>query len=187
MSDSGVTGFPPGKQVTLIKETKAGFEITDGIVRAIAPKNSLTNDLNVLNAVLNQGGSQTSSFSLSATQPASAATPVNAQVPKTRKDGDKVASIPAKSADDKKLAASARQKKQLQADLADLDKRIKAAQAEIEEKKGSQRPVRRIYDAWGRLISYQGRSMYTLSPDASGLGPLIAKRDKLAERLAELE
>ena len=175
--DNGVQGFPPGKQVIFLKEIGEDYLITDGLARARAPKSSFTNNRDLALLAGKNGLPPLPHSPAPAARPPAIAKSATASAPQP---------LPNR-ASEQKQGPNAAKKSRLKTEIAALTKRIAAAQQEIEQKKSTQRPVRRTYDVWGNLVTYQGRSSYTLSADASGLDRLIEKKSKMADELAALE
>jgi len=51
-TEDGLHGFPPGKKVTLVREDILDLIVTDDVIEGRAPKDSFTNDLDILDAVM---------------------------------------------------------------------------------------------------------------------------------------
>ncbi len=177
VTNSGVQGFSPGKYVTLVRESGDDFVVTDGTILATAPRSYFTNDTTIASGLLKKQ------------EPKSAAVPAqgNERAAAFEKTKNALALKAAQRAEEHKQTLFELKKQQMAADVANLTQRIAAAEQEISQKKSTQRPVRRTYDAWGNLISYQGRSTYTLSPDASSIRQLTEQRDRLQRELADLK
>lgn len=176
VTDSGVTGFPVGKEVTLIREEKDKFIISDGSQLHAVPKSSFTRDP----AILNQ---------LKERPAANVATPA-AKPPEQSSNSsfsNPVVEI-ARLVDAQLPDSPEHRRRELRRELAVLEQRIADAREEIATKQATQRPVRITYDAYGRVRTYQGKSAYTLSADASeaGMKELMRRRDALMRDLSRL-
>jgi hypothetical protein len=51
---TGVTGFPQGKQVTLVREDGGSFVVSDGQIEVSKPKSFFTRDLDVVDGIRNR-------------------------------------------------------------------------------------------------------------------------------------
>lgn len=174
VTESGVSGFPVGKEVTLIREENGKFLISDGSQLARAPKSSFTRDIEVVN--------QARQKSMEARTPAAQAQEQTSDFHRLRTEEN------ARLIGEQPKGVTEQKRQRLRAELAAVEKRISAAEAEIATKQGNQRPVRRTYNAYGVLKIYQGKSAYTLSADASeaGMKDLIRRRDRLTAELGAL-
>lgn len=176
VTDSGVTGFPAGKEVTIIREEKGKFIVSDGSQLHAVPKDSFTRDP----AVINQ---------LKERPAPNLPTPAAAKLPEQSPSfsGNPVVEI-ARLVDAKLTGDPEHRRRELRKELAVIEQRIADAKAEVARKQANQRPVRITYDASGRVKTYQGKSTYTLSADASeaGMKELLRRQDELIRELARL-
>lgn len=170
-SEDGLYGFPIGKKVTLVREDILDLVVTDGIKEGKAPKDSFTNDLDVLDALCQQ----TTKVHQSVQQARTEQQQTQAQMQAAQNDAI------AKDREERRKQQIAASISALRQQSAALSNRISVA-ANEREQKGFPR------NGGSRRSSGQYKDHTTsLGTDASQIESLISAQARIESQIRELE
>lgn len=184
-TSSGVYGFSVGKQVRLVREEGENLVVTDGVKEATVTPRQVTNDLTVVKAL--QAGKKVVVARpeevprIEPTPDPEALEAIRAEKFSRAIERIVAERLAREAAMDAQLRE--RRRKEYLEELADLDVRIKAAEAEIRQKQGNQR--RGHYRVQGGTLYWLPTSIYSLSADATAISELYERRKILRELVKE--
>jgi hypothetical protein len=161
--EGGLRGFPPGKEVTLVRDQGAELLVSDGEFTVLSARANFSNDLDVVDELVRQAGADRKPASRTHTQPS--------QERVERRD-------PSVETKKKQREAFVSSLERGRLDLEHLERRISLARNERYSKG---------YPPDGGPRYHRDGVARSLSPDAAKIRTLIEERESLRRQIREME